>query len=130
MTANVLVIDDDDALRFVLSSMLKHRGYTVRTSPGVRHALMLIEEEPPDVICCDLMMPAVSGLEFLEMRQEDEKLKKIPVIVISASGIQEMIQESITLGADAHLAKPIGTNDLVSQIETVVNKAQDEEKTE
>lgn len=120
MPADILVIDDDAALRHILNTILSMRGFSVRTAYSVRRALALIDEHLPDLICADLMMPEESGLDFLAYRQGRPDLSRVPVIVISAYGEKKMIQQAFDLGANAYAAKPIGSEELVDLIQVTL----------
>jgi two-component system response regulator CpxR len=105
---NVLVVDDDEAIRQVISEVLRDEGYSVVcVENGVQALRELHKEDHPDVVLLDLMMPVMSGWEVLEELQSSERLSRIPIVVVSAMAAP---------GACAHLPKPI---DLDLLLETV-----------
>ncbi len=82
--ASILVVDDTPANLQVLAGMLKDRGYKVRPVPSGKLALLAARRDPPDLILLDINMPEMNGYEVCEHLKADDKLKKIPVIFISA----------------------------------------------
>jgi CheY-like chemotaxis protein len=106
--ANVLVVDDDEAIRDVVAEVLREEGYDVACAQNGAQALRELERDhQPDLVLLDLMMPVMSGWEVLEEMQANERLSRIPVVVVSAM---------CAPGAREHLAKPI---DLDRLLETV-----------
>src|SRR5262245_60824207 len=122
---NVLVIDDDPIIGRLLSTVLQREGYQVRVAESVGGGLELIDSERPDVILCDLVLPIVSGLDFLRERQSSPKLANIPVVIISASSEEVMIEEALSLGAEETLRKPFGRIDLLGVVTSAVGKTQE-----
>jgi adenylate cyclase len=102
----VLVVDDDDANREVLTRRLGRLGYGVRQAENGRVALELMRTEPVDLVLLDLNMPEVNGYEVLEIRHADPQLRNIPTIMISASADADSVVRCIQMGADDHLGKP------------------------
>ncbi len=114
MKPSVLVVDDDAAVRELLTILLAEEGYTVRSAGDAYEAMDLVSSDPPSLLLIDLMMPGVSGAEFLTRLRRDSRWVTLPVIFISAHPrLREMAQE---LGASAALAKPFDVNHLLEQI--------------
>lgn len=83
--ATILVVDDDEAIRETLADVLREEGYdVVLASNGAEALERLTWTKAPNLVVLDLMMPVMSGWELLEAVQADERLKKIPVLVVSA----------------------------------------------
>jgi CheY-like chemotaxis protein len=116
----ILVIDDDPVIARLVKLMLGLENYEVITAADVAEALAIMETTQPDVICCDLMMPDVSGLDFLEQRQTMPHIAKIPVIVISGVGKQSWFDRAYELGAAICLAKPFNAPQLIAAIKQVM----------
>ncbi|MFQ5342710.1 MAG: response regulator [Anaerolineae bacterium] len=125
MAARILVVDDDPAMRRLLTVILESQDYQVQLASSVANALEAIAQQRPDVVCCDLMMPEVSGLDFLEQMRENPELAGIPVIVVSATGEEEMIHQARALGAFAHLAKPFSKTALLALIESALEATEE-----
>jgi two-component system, OmpR family, alkaline phosphatase synthesis response regulator PhoP len=115
----ILVIDDDPVIARLVKLMLGLENYEVITAANVAEALTAMETSKPDVICCDLMMPDVSGLDFLEQRQTMPQIALIPVIVISGVGKQSWFERAYELDAAICLAKPFNAPQLIEAIKQV-----------
>ena len=102
----VLVVDDDEANREVLTRRLGRLGYAVRQAENGRVALEVMAGEPIDLVLLDLNMPELDGYQVLEARHDDPRLRDIPTIMISASADTESVVRCIQMGADDHLGKP------------------------
>jgi len=112
-------------MRRLLAVILESRDYQIQLASSVAHALEAIAQQRPDVVCCDLMMPEVSGLALLEQMRDDPDLAGIPVIVVSATGEEEMIHQARALGAFAHLAKPFSKTALLTLVESALEATQE-----
>ena len=103
-SGTVLVIDDDDDARDLLSRFLEREGYNVATAPGGEEGLRLAKEIKPAVITLDVMMPSMDGWAVLSNLKQDPELAAIPVIMLT---IVEEEQMGLALGASEYLTKPI-----------------------
>jgi class 3 adenylate cyclase len=105
--ARLLVVDDDEANRDMLSRRLERLGYQVATANDGRAALSQIAETPFDLILLDIVMPELDGYQVLLRLKSDEGLRHVPVIVLSASDELDTAVRCIELGAEDYLPKPI-----------------------
>ncbi len=103
---SVLVVDDDSLNRVVLSKLLEHDGYQVRTAVDGLEALAALDDETFDALLLDIVMPKIDGLEVLRRVKADPRWWHIPVIVISAVDDTESIVACLELGADDYVQKP------------------------
>ncbi|RMG90636.1 MAG: response regulator [Chloroflexi bacterium] len=120
MPLNILIIDDDPHLLRLMTLILKQGKHKVRTATNVPDAWKLLNEETPDIICCDLMMPDVNGLDFLLQRQKHPTIANVPVIVISGIGEKSWFEEAERLGAFSCLSKPFSAHKLMSEIDAAM----------
>jgi class 3 adenylate cyclase/CheY-like chemotaxis protein len=102
----VLVIDDDEDNRDVLSRRLLRDGREVMLAEGGRQALRMLQRYPFDLVLLDIMMPDMDGYEVLAAIKADAKLKHLPVIMITAVDDVESIVRCVEMGADDYLLKP------------------------
>jgi CheY-like chemotaxis protein len=110
----VLVVDDDEDFRAVLSEILGARGYDVHTAADGGEALALLRAGlSPSIILLDLRMPGMSGWQFRREQRRDPELADIPVLVLSGGSPQHV---SSTLGSIDMLPKPIDLDDLTAMI--------------
>lgn len=112
---NVLVVDDQEAIRETLQTALDDEGFTVECASNGREALDILERWKPCVILLDLMMPVMDGWAF---RAEQQRAgNTIPVVLLSAAGELERHKEA--LGAAAVVPKPFDLDHVISAIERV-----------
>lgn len=114
--SNILVVDDSNTNIVLLEAILADRGYKIDTALNVKDALHCIEKQKPDLILLDLLMPKISGFEFLEQLREDERTKDTPVIVISALSDEENKNRTFRLGAVDFIIKPVDIQYLVDRV--------------
>ena len=100
----VLIIDDTDEVRDVLASVVADMGYTAMTAPGGREGLALVATAQPDVVCLDLWMDDMTGLEVLDRLQPLRP--DLPVIIITADPLTDMNGEARSRGAFEYILKP------------------------
>jgi len=81
---DVLVVDDDDDVREILRLQLEAAGFSTRVAENGADALAQVTRQRPAVVLLDMMMPVMSGAEFLEAIRRDERLRDLPVVVITA----------------------------------------------
>lgn len=102
----VLVVDDDDDLREMVSQMLELEGFTVCAARNGREALDFLRSNPaPSVIVLDLMMPVMSGQEFREEQLRDQALASIPVVLLTAA--YDGRGQALAMGAAGYFSKPV-----------------------
>ena len=106
----ILVVDDDDNLRWVLQTQLEDSGYEVATAEDGAVAVAFLQHSRPALVLTDLKMPGMSGLELLQQIRADEP--ELPVIVITAFGTIQSAVEAVKAGAYDYLTKPIDYDDL------------------
>jgi CheY-like chemotaxis protein len=119
----ILVIDDSTTNIVLLEAILTEKGYQIETALNAKEAFMRIEKQIPDLILLDLLMPKVSGFDFLEQIRKDEKTRKTPVIVISAINTDEVSTRKINdLEAVDFIRKPIDIQYLVNRVDEILNR--------
>lgn len=119
----ILVVDDEPDVHVLLEKMLGSQGYTVDAAYSADEAFRVIETNRPDLIILDLMMPATSGLTMLERIREDENLRDILVLIVSARDEQSDRLEGLSYGADDYVSKPFHLRSLVRKIEHMLEKS-------
>lgn len=119
----ILVIDDSTTNIVLLEAILTQKGYQIETALNAKEAYTRIEKQIPDLILLDLLMPKVSGFDFLEQLRKDEITRKTPVIVISAITTDDESKRKINeLGTVDFIRKPIDIQYLVNRVEEILNK--------
>jgi DNA-binding response OmpR family regulator len=110
----ILVAEDEPILLRTIELRLKKDGYEVVTSIDGREALAKIEEQGPDLIIADIMMPFASGLEIVAAVKK--KNSSTPVIILSAMEKESVVLEAFQLGADDYITKPFSLSELSMRV--------------
>jgi adenylate cyclase len=116
--ATLLVVDDNELNRDMLSRRLKGRGYTVLTAEDGQKALDLVASRPFDLILLDIMMPVLSGIDVLKVLRQKHSLTELPVIMATAKDQGEDIVEALSLGANDYVTKPLDFPVVLARTET------------
>ncbi|MBC7223967.1 MAG: response regulator transcription factor [Anaerolineae bacterium] len=118
----VLVVDDDPPSVKMISFLLREEGYTVLTAENGEEALQMVEEEKPDLVILDVMMPKVDGLEVC--RRLRRQMVDVPIIILSAKGETTDRVLGLELGADDYLAKPFEPMELLARVKAVLRRTE------
>ncbi len=118
----VLVVDDSEPNRDLLSRRLRRNGHTVETAANGREALAMLAAGDFDVVLLDVMMPEMNGYQVLERLKSDRALRHIPVIMITAIDEMESIVRCIDMGAEDHLPKPFNATLLKARLDASLAK--------
>ncbi len=118
---NILIIDDSNTNVVLLEAILETKGFKTQTALSVKNALPIINKNKTALILLDLLMPDVSGFDFLEEVKNNPKLNQIPIVVISALTDEKSIQKTIDLGAIKFVKKPIDITSLVKTVEEILS---------
>ena len=122
MGKHILVLDDDLFTRKLIGMMLERAGYRVSMVASAQEAMRVLNQAPPvDAITCDLMMPDVDGLHFIETVKAEERFAHIPVVVITAAGLHGVIEKARAAGAAAVIEKPFLDAPLREALENALN---------
>lgn len=109
----VLIVDDDAGLRGFVRASLELEGYSVREAASAEEGLAALEEEPPDLILLDVMMPQVDGWEMLRRVQERHGVGSIPVLMFSGKVDERVAGEAAERGAQGFIGKPFDPQQLI-----------------
>ncbi|HMH31739.1 MAG TPA: sigma-54 dependent transcriptional regulator [Puia sp.] len=118
--SNILIIDDEKAIRKTLSEILSYEGYKIDEAGDGEEGLKKFREKEYDVILCDIKMPKIDGIEFLERAKESNA--DVPIIMISGHGTIETAVEAVKKGAYDYISKPPDLNRLLITIRNAMDK--------
>ncbi len=125
----ILVIDDEPDLVDMVKSFLQKKGYSIITAYDGKEALQMIRTEKPDLIVLDLMLPKMDGYRICRMVKFDEKLKHIPIVIISVRASDADKKMGREVGADDYITKPFDFKVLHSSIKGLIGPgASDDQK--
>jgi two-component system chemotaxis response regulator CheY len=117
VAARILLVDDDEDIRGTLGAILQSEGFEVLEARNGLHALQQMIAHPlPDVILLDMMMPLMSGFEFLDVQQGDPRIRDIPVIAVTAYAKVAEVK-----GVRGLVQKPFDLNDLFNAVREVLD---------
>jgi DNA-binding NtrC family response regulator len=117
-SARILVVDDDENLRWVLKTQLEDMGYTIFEAADGEQALSAIAKQPPALVLTDLKMPGLSGLELLARLRSE--YPEVPAVIITAFGTIQSAVEAMRVGAYDYLTKPIDYEELAIVVNRVI----------
>ena len=118
---NILVVDDDKNIRYLIKEVFEAEHYTVTTATDGKAALDLIDKEKFDLAIVDIMMPNLNGYEFTEQLRTFDK--ELPVLMISAKQLSEDRKKGFTAGIDDFMTKPLDTEELVLHVKALLRRA-------
>ncbi len=118
--SNILIIDDEKAIRKTLSEILSYEGYKIDEAGDGEEGFRKFREKEYDVILCDIKMPKMDGIEFLEKAKELNP--DLPIIMISGHGTIETAVEAVKKGAYDYISKPPDLNRLLITIRNAMDK--------
>jgi two-component system, response regulator, stage 0 sporulation protein F len=110
MGSKILIVDDQYGIRILLNEVFQKEGYTTYQAANGMQALEIVRKHQPDLVLLDMKIPGMDGIEILKRLKEIDP--DIKVIIMTAYGELDMIQETKELGAIMHFAKPFDIDDL------------------
>lgn len=120
--ASIVIIEDEQRIRSLVTSVLAERGYEVRAAATALDGLRAIVDVGPDLVILDLGLPDLDGMELLKMIRA---VSPVPVIVATARGEDRDIVRTLDLGADDHLVKPFSVEQLEARVRAVLRRVGD-----
>jgi DNA-binding response OmpR family regulator len=118
----VLVADDDEDIRSLVTFRLERAGYRVVTATDGEHALSLALEHSPDLAVLDVMMPRLDGYELTRRLREHEATKEMPVILLTARAQEADVERGFEVGADDYIRKPFSPQELRARVQAILGR--------
>jgi CheY-like chemotaxis protein len=118
--AIVLVADDDPVSRRILSHIIGRMGHAVVSAENGRQALDRLEDSSPDLLILDLAMPEMDGLTALKLARGDERYRTLPIIMLTASGLDRDARAARAEGVNEFLTKPYRSQELVDMLQRLL----------
>jgi DNA-binding response OmpR family regulator len=116
MSKQVLIVDDEPNIVISLEFLLLREGFEVRVARDGEVGLAKIRESHPDLVVLDVMMPKLDGFAVLEAVRADPALQSTRILMLTAKGREADQKKGLGLGADAYIAKPFSTHELVDKV--------------
>ena len=122
MTPYILVVEDEDSLATLLSYNLEKEGYRVGLAGDGEEALLQIDEQLPDLVVLDWMLPKVSGVEVCRRLRTRAETRNLPIIMLTARGEETDRIRGLDTGADDYIVKPFSMSELAARIRAVLRR--------
>lgn len=126
MKGKLLIVDDQFGIRILLNEIFQKEGYKTFQAANGQQALEIVRKHSPDLVLLDMKIPGMDGIEILKRMKEIEP--EIRVIIMTAYGELDMIQEAKDLGALTHFAKPFDIDDIREAVRKYIAVAKPVEK--
>ena len=121
---HVLIVEDEAALVTMLRYNLESEGYRVSEAVDGEEAILLVIEEPPDLILLDWMLPSLSGIEVCRRIRRNESARDVPIIMLTARGEDSDRVRGLDSGADDYITKPFSPLELMARVRAVLRRSQ------
>lgn len=125
---NILAVDDEIHILELLKYNLELNGYHVTTVETGEQALEILQNEKIDAVLLDLMLPQIDGLEVLRQIRTTEKIKKMPVIMLTAKGDEFDRVLGLEMGADDYISKPFSIRELHARVKALLRRVEEDKK--
>ena len=119
---NILIVEDEAAIRGMLTIVLEQAGFMPTAAAEVDSAQKILADSFPDLILLDWMLPGISGVDWARRLKKDPSFREIPIILLTARGEEEDKVRGLEIGADDYLTKPFSTKELVARIRAVLRR--------
>ncbi|GGI73661.1 phosphate regulon transcriptional regulator PhoB [Shewanella gelidii] len=123
MTARIMIVEDELAIREMLTFVLEQHGFSTCAAEDFDSALTLLNEPYPDLVLLDWMFPGGSGIQLAKRMKQDEFTRQIPIIMLTARGEEEDKVKGLEVGADDYMTKPFSPKELVARIKAVIRRS-------
>ncbi len=127
MSHNILIVDDEPAIRQMLGFTLAGDGYACVEARDADEALERLTDQRPDLILLDWILPGLSGIDFAKRLKRDPRSNQIPIIMLTAKTDESDKVKGLDLGADDYITKPFSTKELLARIRAVLRRTRDAE---
>ena len=122
MKPYVLVVEDEDSLSTLLQYNLDKEGYRVGLAGDGEEAMVMVDEQAPDLVLLDWMLPRVSGVEVCRRLRSRAETRNLPIIMMTARGEESDRIRGLDTGADDYVVKPFSTTELMARIRAVLRR--------
>ncbi|OAB59763.1 two-component system response regulator [Phormidium willei BDU 130791] len=120
MSDKLLLVDDEPGLREAVQAYLSQSGFTVEIATNGQEGWEKLQQDIPDLVITDIMMPEVDGYQLLKQMREDPRLKSIPVVFLTARGMTSDRIQGYQARCDAYISKPFDPDELVAVVENLL----------
>jgi len=122
MAANILVVEDEPAIQTLISANLTRAGHVVMLAADAESALRQVRQALPDLILLDWMLPGISGIDLARRIRSDERMRTVPIIMLTARSDEHDKILGLETGADDYITKPFSPREMLSRIKAVLRR--------
>ena len=126
----IVVVEDDPDLLEVLKESLAREGYQVKTANNGIDGLKLIKATAPALVCLDVMMPGMDGIEVCRELRADKSLRGLPIMMLTAKGDESDVVLGLGVGADDYVTKPARPKELIARVRALLRRPRPEAEAE
>jgi DNA-binding response OmpR family regulator len=130
MASKVLLIEDDASFRKAVGDVLALEGYKVSQAPSGKAGISAAQENPPDLVILDLIMPGMKGLEVCQFLKQDSRTANVPIIILTGNDKDGQDIACLDMGADDYLIKPVKSDRLLAYCRALLRRNAGEERSE
>src|SRR6185312_107807 len=123
MKANILIVEDEEALTLLLRYNLESEGYQVETVARGDEADAKLKEKTPDLVILDWMLPGLSGIEICRRLRARQETRGLPIIMLTARGEESERIRGLGTGADDYIVKPFSVPELLARVRALLRRA-------
>lgn len=116
----ILIVDDEPSILLSLDFLMRKNDYGVFIARNGAEAIQILDQEKPDLVLLDIMMPEVDGYEVCEYIRNNKALTNMGIIFLTAKSKDEDIDKAYRLGADLYITKPFSTKNLLEKIKEII----------
>ena len=124
MARRILLVDDEKDMLFMLRFRLEAAGYAVVSAGDGIEGYTCALREKPDIILLDVLLPGIDGLQLCRKLKDTEELRRIPVLILTASNVKDVERRSSEAGADGCLKKPFDSLELLNKIKFLLGDSE------
>lgn len=118
----VLLVEDEEAIREMVSFALRRADFDVTEAADASAAQALISKELPDIVLLDWMMPGISGIDLARRWRQDSRTQSVPIMMLTARGEEEDKLRGFDIGVDDYMTKPFSTQELIARIKAILRR--------
>jgi len=122
MPATILVVEDEPAIQALIEVNLRRAGHAARLATDAESAKRMVQEELPDLVLLDWMLPGMSGVDFARLLRSVPRTRAVPIIMLTARAEERDKIEALELGADDYVTKPFSPRELMARIKAVLRR--------
>ncbi|MEW6061502.1 MAG: response regulator [Bacteroidota bacterium] len=122
MAEKILVVEDDQNIKYLVTFKLKNSGYEVFSASNGVEALQFLTKNSVDLIITDVMMPLMTGKELIIQLKQNPATQHIPTIMLTSRTLEKEVVEGLSLGADDYIKKPFSPQELLARVKNVLSR--------